>query len=95
MNNANKETVLNLAWGLLATTVFAIILVLHNTWGDGRYVQKEAALTEQIARIDIELTIIDQRILYAESERQKKMFESIRDIYAREKEGRREELSKQ
>lgn len=71
-----------------------IILIMHNTWGDERYVQKPDAIRQEISRIDTELTVIDQEILFAETDRQKAKFIAIRAIFEREKEALARQLEK-
>jgi len=69
-----------------------VILLLHNAWGDARYELKADAIRQEIARIDTELTVIDQEIIFAESDQQKAKFVAIKAIYQREKEALREKL---
>ncbi len=69
-----------------------VILLLHNTWGDDRYQLKDDAVRSEISRLDTQLTVIDQEILFAESKLQKEKFKAIKAIYEREKETLREKL---
>jgi len=80
--------------GSVGAAVIFVILLAHNSWGDDRYVLKEEAIREQIARIDIDLTIVDQEILYAETDKSKAKFKSIKAIYERQKSALVIELNK-
>ena len=86
MTPSGKKSTIRTVVGSLSGIVVFIILLLHNAWGDERYELKAEAIQKQIHRIDTELTIIDQEILFAESDKQKAKFIAIRAIYEREKE---------
>lgn len=91
MNGATKKTIVRtITGGLGAITVF-IILLLHNAWGDDRYELKDDAIRKEIRRLDTQLTVVDQEIIFAESDRQKAKFEAIKAIYEREKQALRDE----
>ena len=86
MTPRSKKSAVRTAVGSLSGIVVFIILLLHNAWGDERYELKAEAIEKQIHRIDTEMTIIDQEILFAESDKQKAKFIAIKAIYEREKE---------
>ena len=72
----------------------SIILMMHNTWGDSRYELKDEAIVKEIARIDTELTVLDQEIIFAETNQQKAKFVAIKAIFEREKEALARQLEK-
>ena len=72
----------------------SIILLLHNAWGDDRYELKAEAIVKEIARIDTELTVLDQEIIFAENDRERQKYEAIKAIYEREKEALSRKLEK-
>lgn len=76
----------------LGAGILFVVLLLHNAWGDGRYQLREEAVRSEIARLDTELTVIDQEILFADNEREKQKFQAIKSIYQRQKETLREKL---
>ena len=86
MTPSGKKSVARTAIGSLSGIVVFVILLLHNAWGDERYELKADALLKQIHRIDTVLTLIDQEILFSESDKQKAKFIAIKAIYEREKE---------
>jgi len=86
VNGAIKKKIINSLIGLATTGVVFVILILHNAWGDDRYHLKTEAIRTEISRLDTQLTVIDQEILFAETEREKEKFKAIRAIYEREKE---------
>lgn len=90
-----RKKIVNSLVGLATTGAVFVVLLLHNAWGDDRYQLKEEAIRTEISRLDTQLTIIDQEILFAETERQKQKFESMKAIFEREKEALREKLSKE
>jgi len=92
VNVAFRKKIINSAIGCASTGIVFVILILHNAWGDDRYHLKTEAIRSEISRIDTQLTVIDQEILFAETERQKEKFKAIRSIYEREKEALREKL---
>ena len=67
-------------------------IFLHEAWGDNRYVQKEESIRQNIEALDMQLTIVDQEILFASDAREKDKFEAIKAIYKRKKEARRDLL---
>ncbi len=92
MTGSTKKTIVRTITGSFGAITVFIILLLHNAWGDGRYELKDEAIRTEIARLDTALTVIDQEILFAESDRQKAKFIAIKAIYQREKEALREKL---
>lgn len=86
MTPSGKKSAVRTGIASLSGVAVFIILLLHNAWGDERYELKEEAIQKQIHRIDTELTIIDQEIIFAESDKQKAKFIAIKAIYQREKE---------
>ncbi len=74
----------------LGAIVVFVILLLHNAWGDDRYVLRDEARIEEIARIDTQLAIKDTEILFAESDAEKEKLRAIKEIYERQKEALRE-----
>ena len=87
-----KKTIVNTVGTIIGGSAIFVILLLHNAWGDNRYELKADAIRQEIARIDTELTVLDQEIIFAESDKQKAKFVAIRAIYEREKETLREKL---
>lgn len=92
MNGALKKKLVNSLLMSLGAGILFVILLLHNAWGDDRYQLREEAIRSEIARLDTELTVIDQEILFADNDRQKQKFHAIKSIYQREKEALREKL---
>ena len=90
-----KKAIVNTVGGIIGGSAIFVILLLHNAWGDNRYELKADAIRQEIARIDTELTVIDQEIIFAESDQQKAKFVAIKAIYQREKEALREKLDKE
>ena len=88
----NKQIAIRTVAGSFSAVAVFIILLLHNAWGDERYVLRAEAIRQEIARIDTQITVIDQEIIFAEGEREKAKFEAIKSIYEREKEALREKL---
>lgn len=79
--------------GTVGATAIFVILLLHNAWGDERYVLKEEALIEQIARIDTQLSIYEIEILFAESPKEKQKFEAIKLELLKDKAERERKLN--
>lgn len=92
MNGEYKKKLINTFIGAVLTGTLFIVLLLHNAWGDERYELKDDAIRAKISRLDTELTVMDQEILFAESQKQKEKFIAIKAIYVREKEALREKL---
>lgn len=92
MNGALRKKIVNTLMMSVGAGILFVILLLHNAWGDARYQLREDAIRSEISRLDTELTVIDQEILFADSERQKQKFQAIKSIYQREKEALREKL---
>ena len=67
-------------------------IFLHEAWGDNRYVQKEESIRQNIEALDMQLTIVDQEILFASDERQEAKFIVINAIYERKKQSLRDLL---
>ena len=89
--STKKMIVRTIATSFGAIAVF-IVLLLHNAWGDDRYELRAEAIEKEIRRLDTQLTIDDQEILFSESEKQKAKFVAIKAIHEREKEALREKL---
>jgi len=85
-----KQTVVRTATGSLAAILVFIVLLLHNAWGDDRYVLKEEARIKEIARIDVQLSIKDTEILFADTPAEKEKLAAIKAIYQRQKEALKE-----
>jgi len=85
-----KQTVIRTATGSLAAILVFIVLLLHNAWGDDRYVLKEENRLERIAFIDTQLLINDQETIFAESAVVKEKLRAIKAIYQRQKEALKE-----
>jgi len=81
-----RQTIVRSITGSLSLIVVFVVLLLHNAWGDGRYELKADAILKEIHRLDTELTVIDQEIIFAESDKQKAKFIAIKAVYQREKE---------
>ena len=92
MSISNKQKAIRTAAGSFSVFAVFIVLLLHNAWGDERYILRAESIRQEISRIDTQITVIDQEILFAEDEREKAKFEAIRSIYQREKEALREKL---
>ena len=92
MNGALRKKIINSLMMSVGAGILFVILLLHNAWGDDRYQLREEAIRSEIARLDTELTVIDQEILFADNEREKQKFQAIKSIYQREKEALREKL---
>jgi len=85
MTSSVKKNVIRVAVSSLGAIIVFIALLLHNAWGDERYELREDAIQKEIRRLDTELTVIDQEIIFAESAQQKAKFLAIKAIYEREK----------
>jgi len=85
-----KQTVIRTATGSLAAITVFIVLIMHNAWGDSRYVLKEEARIKEIARIDVQLSIKDTEILFADTPAEKEKLAAIKAIYQRQKEALKE-----
>ncbi len=90
-----RKKIINSFIGMAAAASVAMVIFLHNAWGDERYQLKADVIVAEIRRIDTELTVIDQEILYAETERQKRKFIAMKAIFEREKEALRAKLAQQ
>lgn len=75
-----------------------VIAIAHVAWGDQHYQQKgdyqttRQATLDRIDRLDTQITIVDQEIIFAESNREKSKWEAIKAIHKRKKEELREKL---
>ncbi len=85
-----KQTIVRSITGSLSLIVVFVVLLLHNAWGDSRYVLKEEARIKEIVRIDTQLAIKDTEILFAESVAEKEKLMAIKAIYQRQKEALKE-----
>lgn len=94
MNRPSRKNMIRSITTVVGMFGVSVILILHNTWGDERYVQKPDAIRQEISRIDTELTVLDQEIIFAETARAKQKFEAIKAIYEREKEALAREIEK-
>jgi low affinity Fe/Cu permease len=92
MIESTKKTIVRTITGSMSAITVFIVLLLHNAWGDDRYELRSEAIEKEIRRIDTQLTIDDQEILFAESDKQKAKFIAIKAIHQREKEALREKL---
>ena len=81
-----KKTVITAGISFFIPFLIFMSIFLHNAWGDNRYVRTKEDIRQQISRIDMQLTVIDQEIIFAESERQKAKFIAIKALWQREKE---------
>lgn len=88
-----RKTIINGIIGGLGVITISIILLLHNAWGDERYVLREEARIERIVELDAQLAIKDTEILFAETPREKEKLRAIRAIYERQKEALRDQDS--
>ena len=95
MTGPLKKRIINSAIGIAMTGTVFVVLLLHNAWGDSRYQLKDEAVRSEISRLDTQLTVIDQEIIFAESEREKEKFEAIKAIYEREKQALRDKLKEE
>lgn len=81
-------------WGAVASVIVPGIIfgtvLLHEVWGDERYVLKEEDRIAKIAEYDDQIAIKDTEILFAEDEREKEKLETIKRIYERRKEALKE-----
>ena len=91
MIESTKKTIVRTVTGSLSAITVFIVLLMHNSWGDDRYVLKEDARIQAIAELDAQLAIKDTEILFAEDEREKEKLKAIKAIYERRKEALREE----
>ncbi len=85
-----KQTVIRTVTGSAAAIIVFIVLLLHNAWGDDRYVLKEDARIEKIVSIDTQLAIKDTEILFAKDDAEKEKLKAIKAIYERQKEALKE-----
>ena len=85
-----KQTILRTFAGSLAAIVVFVVLLLHNAWGDERYVLKGDALTQAVAEIDLQIDIQETEILFAEPERVKEKHRAIKAKLKRAKEALKE-----
>lgn len=92
MNGSLKKTLVNTLIASASAGLLFVILLLHNAWGDDRYELKKQAIRTEIARIDTELTLLDQEIIFAENDREKQKFQAFKSVYERTKEALREKL---
>ncbi len=92
MTQSGKRNIVRAIVGFLSSFAIMVILVLHNAWGDDRYVLKADAIKKEIKVIDRELGLLDQEILFSETEREKAKFIAMKAIYERDKEALREDL---
>ncbi len=76
---------------IVGGAVVFVIIILHNAWGDGRYVSHSQATEREIQRIDVQLTVSDQEIAFSDGP-EKEKFKGIRKIYEREKQRLQREL---
>ena len=91
MIESTKKTIIRTVTGSLSAITVFIVLLLHNAWGDDRYVLQEDARIQAIAELDAQLAIKDTEILFAEGAREKEKLKAIKAIYERRKEALREE----
>ena len=87
-----KKTVITAGISFFIPFLVFMSIFLHNAWGDQRYVQKEESIRQNIEALDMQLTIVDQEILFASDAREKDKFEAIKAIYKRKKEALRDLL---
>ncbi len=87
-----KKTVITVAISFVVPFMIFMSIFLHEAWGDSRYVQTAEDIRNQISRLDTQLTVVDQEIIFAESERQKAKFIAIKAIYQREKQALRDKI---
>jgi len=85
-----RQTIVRSVTGSLSVIVVCVVLLLHNAWGDERYVLKESARIDKIAAIDTQLAIKDTEILFAENDAEKEKLRAIKAIYQRQKEALKE-----
>ena len=92
-SSVRKVVITATSIALLPALIY-FILISHEAWGDSRYVLKEEAVREQIARLDTDIGIADVEILHAVDENEKAKFLAIKAIFVREKEALRDKLKK-
>ena len=85
-----KQTVVRTAAGSLVAIVVFVVLLLHNAWGDERYVLRDENRIDKIAFIDTQLAIKDTEILFAKDDAEKEKLRAIKAIYKRQKEALKE-----
>lgn len=90
MTRLAKRTIVRSFAGGIGAFLVLVILLLHDAWGDERYVLKEDDRTDKIAFIDTQLAIKDTEILFAENEKKKEELRAIKAIYERQKQALRE-----
>ena len=90
MSDSTKKMIIRTVATSFSAIVVFIVLLLHNAWGDDRYVLQEDARIQAIAALDAQLAIKDTEILFAEDEREKEKLRAIKAIYQREKEALRD-----
>ena len=87
-------TVSNKVWSVFGGTAGAVlvfvIVLMHEAWGDDRYVLKGEALTQAVAEYDLQIDIQETEILFAESERVKEKHQAIKSKLKRAKEALKE-----
>ena len=94
MSPSNRKTAFGSLVGVVVSAIIYAILLFHNAWGDSRYELKQDAIIKDISRIDTQLTIVDQEIIFAESDKQEAKFIAIKAIYTRKKEALNTKLNK-
>ena len=90
MSDSVKRTVIRTVAGSISAITVFIVLLLHNAWGDDRYVLQEDARIQAIAELDAQLAIKDTEILFADDAREKEKLRAIKAIYQRRKEALKE-----
>ena len=85
-----RQSIVRTAAGSLAAIVVFVVLLLHNAWGDERYVMKDEHRLDKIASIDTQLAIKDTEILFAKNDDEKEKLRAIKAIYQRQKEALKE-----
>ena len=87
-----KKTFITTLIGFAVPFLIFMSIFLHEAWGDNRYVQKEESIRQDIEDLDMQLTVVDQEIIFAMDEHQKDKFIAIKAIYQRKKDALREKL---
>jgi hypothetical protein len=87
-----KTQIIGSILGVIIAGGIPSMIWMHNAYADGRYVQQDDAIRQSIQRLDTMLTVMDQEILFAESDQQKAKFMAIKAIYVREREALKAEL---